>query len=484
MGSSGQGCNASEPPLRVAVVGVPTRDRTESLRRCLESLVGAARRHGRSPEYVVVDGSRRPETRQANRELLGQLRARHQAAVWYAGPAEVSGYAASLARHADLPLDVVRFGLLGADGYPVTTGGSRNALLLHAAGEALLQVDDDTVCRLRSAPGRQDGLVRSPRFDPTEFWPQPEDVPPGPPEDDLLAVHERLLGKDLGAEGGRVVATAAGVWGDPGMGSSVYLLAVDGPSRERLLRTEAGYRHAVWGRRLLRAVTRPTVGGGLCVALNLGLDHRSLLPPFLPVQRNQDGVFGALLQGCFGGCLFGYLPWMLLHDPQAARPAPAGGRWSHDVRLHSGQIIQALVRWLAPAAGGTDGGDRLRVLGKELVRLGAAPQSRFEEAARVVVGAQLRRLAAALEEQLRGYGGEPDFWADDVRQVLGLLSAESVGRLAVSPADLAEAFGPGEALPRLRDLLRELGRLLQVWPEVVAAARELRSQGVRPARPA
>jgi hypothetical protein len=48
---------------------------------------------------------------------------------------------------------------------------------------------------------------------------------------------------------------------------------------------------------------------------------------------------------------------------------------------------------------------------------------------------------------------------------------------------LAEAFGPGAALPRFQGLLKEFGSLLAVWPEMVAAARHLRTQGVRPAGP-
>jgi hypothetical protein len=476
-GSSGGGC----PAVRITTVGVPTRDRAESLRRCLESFAGPDRRRQPPPEYVIVDGSDRPEAGQATLRVLEQFRDRHGATVWYAGPADVSRYADALARHAGLPADVVRFGLLGGDGYPVNTGGGRNVLLLHAVGDALLQVDDDTFCRLRPAPGRQDGRARSTRFDPTEFWPYPDDVPDDPSEpDDLLSVHEELLGQDLaGDDGGRVVATSAGVWGDPGMGSSLYLLSLDGPSRERLLGTADGYRRAIRDRRLMRGVDRPTVGGGLCVALNLGLDHRTLLPPFLPVQRNQDGVFSALLRGCFSNCHLGYLPWMTLHDPPG--PVRGGGFW--EVGVGSGQTLQALLRQLAPTAAGTDAGTGLWRLGRELVRLAGAPEARFAEAIRTVIAGHLRRFADTLEERLQRHGGRPDYWAADVRQVLQLLSPEAVGRLAAAPADLAVAFGPDAAPRRLQGLGKELGRLLTVWPDMVAAARQLRVQGVRPARP-
>src|SRR5262249_38689334 len=150
-----------------------------------------------------------------------------------------------------------------------------NALLLHTAGELLLQVDDDTACRLAPAPEAQDGLVLSSQFDPTEFWfsSEGDTLPPCDPlsEQDLPAIHAQLLGKSLGhciadakanaaldldptaaaffrklePRGGRVVVTAAGVAGDSGMGSSAYFLSQDGSSRARLLHSERTYRHAL-----------------------------------------------------------------------------------------------------------------------------------------------------------------------------------------------------------------------------------------------
>jgi hypothetical protein len=468
----------------IGVVGVPTRDRPDCLRRCLLSLVPPQRRNGPAPQYVVVDGSGTPETRRANRQVLEDLRAGSGAIVAYAGPANVAQYADDLACHAGLPRDVVRFGLLGTDDYPVTTGGSRNVLLLHSVGAALLQVDDDTVGPLLPTPGSRDGLVRSPNFDPTEFWPLPDRGPSATAEQaGLAAVHERLLGRELGPGGGRVAATATGVWGDPGMGSSVYLLTLDGPSRPRLLSDEACYRRAVLGRRLLRGVTCPTVGGGLCVALNLGLDHRCLLPPFPPVQRNQDGVFGALLTGYFPGRLIGYLPWMLRHDPPGARPDRTGDGWSRTVRLHSGHIVQALVRRLAPVTAPAQGAAALGLLGQQLRQLGASPRTRFATGVEELVVAQAGRLAAVLRDRLRAHREQPDYWAADVRSVLELLTPEAIRASATEPIDLVEAFGPAEALPRLQHLLRDLGQLMQAWPDMVAAAQSLRAQGCAPAGP-
>ena len=182
--------------------------------------------------------------------MLRELGGRFAADVCYAGSEEKEAYVRKLAA-AGASEEAARFALLNPEGFPITTGGSRNALLLHAVGELLLQVDDDTLCRVAPAPEVRPGLALSSRHDPTEFW-FPAGEPSAAGEDDLLAVHERLLGRGLadcaaeadpdpgeaGAEffrrldrgEGRVLVTAAGAAGHSGMGSSLYFLSLEGES--------------------------------------------------------------------------------------------------------------------------------------------------------------------------------------------------------------------------------------------------------------
>jgi hypothetical protein len=266
---------------------------------------------------VVVDDSLQADARRANRDLLQSVKARYPGRVCYLGPAERTCFVGALAGQAGVDPAAVHFGLLNEENYPVGTGASRNVLLLLTVGEAFLQMDDDTVCLLAPAPGAREGLVFSSRHDPTEFWVPGADepVPAGPfCGHDLLAVHEQLLGKgaedclagmaegagpdldqassnfrsNLAAGAGEVRITAAGLAGDSGMSSPAYLLLLDGASRARLHRSESVYRQALSRRQVLRAVARPTVcDGAVCMALNLGLDNRGLLPPSCPCSATR-----------------------------------------------------------------------------------------------------------------------------------------------------------------------------------------------------
>jgi hypothetical protein len=501
-----------ETPPPVASLGIPTRNRVEALERCLASYVEAGFRHGRTVDYVIGDDSEHAETRRANCRVLEQLRDRYGVAMYYAGPEERSRFADTLCRHAGLPADVVSFGLLPGADHPVATGANRNALLLHAVGDMGLQVDDDTVCSVAPAPEAHGGLHLSSQPDPTQFWFFAQDEPVLPPggfrDEDFLALHERLLGKEVGAclasrtasadrdleaantgffrklqaGTGRVAVTAAGVVGDSGMASAVYLLTLEGASRERLLASERVYRSTLAGHQLMRAAPQATLcDGAFCMALNLGLDNRRLLPPFMPVGRNQDGIFAAILRSCFPGALQGFLPWMVQHQPPQRRRPGSVTLGQSAARVSSGQVIQALVGSFVPGPDWRDARANLRALGKTLKELGRAARADFEEVVRLHLWNQMSGLASRLAAQLNKYGRQPGFWANDVRQILAALEEALPDPHYPLPFDLSPA--PGDDPPAvLQRLIARFGGLLEIWPDMIEAARELRSRNVRLAR--
>jgi hypothetical protein len=500
---------ATAGPTPITTLGIPTRNRLPTLQRCLASVVAGIRRGPESPAVVLVDDSGQEEQRAACRDLLRSLRGSYPGPLFYAGPEAKERFARRLAEHAGLDPETVSFALGNVEGCPITTGTSRNLLLLHAAGEALLQLDDDTVCQLAPTPGARPGLVFSSQHDPTEFWFPAEDerLPVGPfAPHDLLTVHEQLLGKGLGdclaalppgvepdfdragagffrGAGGQVRVTAAGVAGTSGMGSSLYFLTLEGESRARLLRSETVYRTAISRQQLLRGVARPTVTqGALCLALNLGLDHRRLLPPFMPVQRNQDGIFATLVKTCCPGACFGFLPSLLVHRSPQPRATAADHFMLTLAGIRSDQVLLLLIRTLAPRYGVSEERN-LRVLGEALAELGALPAQEFAEVVRLQVWEQMSGLADQLAGLLRKYSGEPAWWAADVQRLLAGLRGRLLEADYAVPDDLRQAFGPDYALPVFQRLVARFGRLLQCWPAMVAAARDLRSRDVRPAEP-
>jgi hypothetical protein len=234
----------------------------------------------------------------------------------------------------------------------------------------------------------------------------------------------------------------------------------------------------------MRVVPRTTIcDGAFCMALNLGLDNRRLLPPFMPVQRNQDGVFATLVRLCLDGAYFGFLPWMVLHRSVTPRRFTPDDLWISIGSVHTGQVLLALLQSTVPGCGPGDGGDKLRAVGRTLTQWGTAAPADFEEVVRLHLWNQMSRQASILESRLRQFGGQPGYWANDVRQLLAVLRQQLPGRDHALPRDLRERFGGEEARTLLQRLVRRFGELLQAWPDLVAGAKELRGRGIRPAEP-
>jgi len=490
---------AGPGPERPAItaVAVLTCDRPDAARRCVMSVIDAARRHGRTPAIVVSDDSRDPAAAASLRREVTGLAADYPS-VTHAGRAERVAFLDDLAREAggdpDL-YDALRFALL-SEVDEVTPGANRNYLLLRHAGSPFLSLDDDTVCRLAPLPGHEGGLALSAAPDPTQFWFYPDRDAARDGVDwqevDPLAAHEGFLGRtaatcvaalpdpdalDLDdadgallrqlSTGSRVAVTAAGLAGDSGMASPSYYLALRGPSRERLI---ADYETSRETRAVARGVTRPTLStGGFLMTPCTGLDATTLLPPFLPVGRNEDGVFSQTLRTVAPDALIAHLPWAIDHDPPEMRAFAPETR--HAV-LSSLPLAQAVSLSLSPTPLGP-GGDpatRLQWAGRALQETAALPDPDLMEFLYLQRLAQIGRHIAHLDESLRLYDGGPEAWVD------GLTAAIAAAREGLRrPEDLLPAHlgDPAQQLAAARDLLRGFGRLLETWPALFAAARRL-----------
>ena len=517
------------PPL--SVVGLLTRDRVERVRRALASFRENARRHGRCPSFVVADNSEVLSTQAECRAALAALRAAdpEPPEIRYVGGREREAFVDRLARLGIDP-EVARFGLLDVTGCGFAAGANRNALLLATAGERFLSVDDDVVCALAPSPapapgielfsGSGDGYEN---YNPADFWffgdraaleraIQPEDT-------DALGLHEAVLGRDLGAclsaaagepvrldrfaprlldrviaRGGHARVTLPGLFGDIGWYAPTWLLLLTGASRERFTGSEAAYESACASRQVLRVVSRPTITDGrFFQSTLLGLDNRVPLPPFMPVQRYEDGVFRIVLRACFEDAYFAHLPWAALHDSDEGRRWAREDIWQVAAWIRTGELLVHCVRSSTPTPG-ADPEERLRALGAHLVSLGELPAVDFLAFVRARVVAQKTRYLEHLETLLREHGDAPAYWARDLRRhaatVRDALGTDAffvprdlvVSRKAAGP-ESRYYNGPAErtldqAQAIAQRLVRGYGALLRLWPDLASATRELRARGV------
>ena len=490
-------------PARISVIGMTTRDRVDTLQRALVSYIENSQAFGRSVEFVVIDDSEDPTVEGRNQAMLEALGHEHAVSVRYATRLQRETFAAALIDASGIPAETVRFGLLGEGPCARTVGASRNSLLLDSIGECYMLVDDDSVCRIAKPEGQEPGLTLTSQHDPTEFWffPDRESTLRSitVAEQDFLALHEALLGCDVGAclpkaedaasldvdrtapafdqrlrsFGGRVLTASAGIFGDSGVGTTGYLYAPPN-SRSRLTRSREQYLAAVKSRQLLRAATRTTISeGALCMAGNLSLDARQMLPPFYPVQRNSDGLFAAVLRKCFRDGYLGYLPWAIWHDPPQSRSQPIEQFFEGASRTRFPEIVKLLIRAAPDVSSSADDEIALRKLGTHLRDLASGSLAEFEEVVRTEFWRAFSVGLAAAEEP-----GLADFYAAYRRKYLAILRESLPKPDYFVPLDLIDLGSEQEVRRLVKQLVRQFGELLEVWPDVVKETKELRDKGI------
>jgi hypothetical protein len=179
-------------------LAIPTCDKPEYLRRCLESYRAHFDEHGREVSIVVVDGSRTAAGASSTKSIARSAN-RGRANVTYAGPGERQELRRRSTR-AGVDPDVVEWLLPDAPPH-YAAGATRNVALLATAGRRVLTVDDDTVCSLREHPERQPGIAFVGHTDVREstwFSNRRDSTAGGVASDlDLAAAHGAGLGQRL-----------------------------------------------------------------------------------------------------------------------------------------------------------------------------------------------------------------------------------------------------------------------------------------------
>jgi hypothetical protein len=489
--------NAGSQPVPIGAIAIPTRARPAQLARCVQSFASRLRRHDRNLEIQVFDNSADDDSR---RQLQGlDIGSR---CVRYAGPDRKRAYAADLCERAGVDPATVEFALFDPEGVGRAIGANRNAALLDNAGGAFYTADDDTLAETAPVPGSLDELAIGSLPPPMENWFYDRRPAEHDPDTDVIAPHDRLLGKSVGAcvrqaagdvdlrrldarhlsalgDGkGRVRVSATGYLGDSGTADVTVYLRAEGESLTRLLAGQPGYRRAFESRQVLSGVTRTTItrAGGFR-ACGFALDHSVVLPPFLPVLYGQIGLFGVTLAAVCPEDWIGFAPWVLAHAP-----SPRENTADQIVRQAEGVGFAELVEvalYGAPAAGAFSGArSRLHAVGTHLIELADAPPSDawnwLHEQLLVVAGRRVLAMEASIASR-----PTHEAWARDVSAYAAALDDASAEPDYPVPVDLGRREDPDRARETALRLLRRFGELLVAWPALFDAAVEYRRDGHR-----
>jgi hypothetical protein len=455
-----------------------------------------------------MDDARSAGARTATQQMLSALARDRGVDIAYAGADEKRALAAALARDGEIPPDVIEFALFDPEGCGRSTGANHNAQLLYGAGQPFVSVDDDTTARLAAVPGAKAGIALSSEYQsqPTWFFADRTRALDAAAfvEDDAVAIHEQVIGQQVSAcltelspasltvdrlgtmllrqiESGRarVLVTQTGLAGD----AASYPPALSHLSSEswaRLVADEPTYRQAMLSREILRGSARLTItdNAALSTGPALAIDARELLPPFFPVQRNTDGIFGVTLRTTIEGGCMAHLPWTLEHAPAEARTIPGDAltRFAGQFRIQD-TVLASIHSFPAIGGGGDDAPARMAALGQHLRAIGSLQGQDFLAFIRPWVWRVKGTFIAALEGDLAAHSNQPSYWAADVRRFLEAFREAMATDAYFLPEDLPTSRSDDERADLTHRLVRRFGDLLNWWPAIFERARVLQAGG-------
>lgn len=340
---------AKQPaPTRVFVI---TCDRPAAVERLLESMLQAGQLSQHNALFLI-DDSRNPEHRAANREAVVQFNLRSPTDMFYIGEEAqaqlLSGLTEQLPEHAQ----GIRF-LLDRELWQgkKTFGRSRTLSLLFSVGYRALIMDDDILCQAVLPPVTEQGIgIGSGGMRQAAFYENREALlKSGAAADfDPLSGHASLLGSTLSTalhtlnngplQGPQlrhinaalanvlnadspVLVTQCGSLGDPGSGTEHWVQQLVGDSVQRLITAPHGLKNAVENKLSWLGSTRPNIFKMPFMSQLTGLDNSQLLPPYFPAYRGEDSLFGAMLVAMHRQSVTLEYPWSVPHLPLDARPA-------------------------------------------------------------------------------------------------------------------------------------------------------------------
>lgn len=492
----------------ISVLAVVSADRPTTLRESLSSYLGHCAEHRYAGCIAVADGSRRDGI--ATRMVVDEVARRHARAVAYWGDSTRAAIINSL-RDAEIPDSVLSFALIPIHTTATTVGTVRNLVVLSTAGRTLITADDDTRCDLWAHAARESArLVFAGHKDPSQvdfFESRAEALESRPRcSDSLVSAHERLLGRsafDLFADAGdqvafdepclellaavspsrpgaRVRITVAGIAGDNGQTCVYRSMPIDGPFRRDLSRAPERFRLATTSREVRKIAASPTVGhlpGAMLYCA--GIDNSDVVPPFLPMGRNEDGLFRRLLRVTAPDTLVGYIDIGVVHDSHRQSEYPAGLIESASTTRLS-DLIAAVISRIVDSRSGVCS---LEALGRALLEFTERDNKAFlSDLTAAMVDTRCAELRE-IEEWTRQHNCGSHWKGAVMRNRETFLSAvrEPWGLLPVEME--AERWRGDEAFRLVQRFLADYGALLTWWPKMWAAARQLDVSGAALAGP-
>lgn len=485
------------PATRCFVI---TCDRPAAVERLLESML-RARNLSSHQALFLIDDSRDLANADQNRAAVDQFNLSSPRDMHYFGAEEASQFMDQLIEARPGDEQAIRF-LIDRQHWSAdkTYGLARNLCLLLSVGCRALVMDDDVLCTALLPPHSKPGLEFGLADRDADFYSSHRDMLADATAADFdpLTGHASCLGLNMGqaiqklqdhpVEPGElegtdssylrlwdahspVLVTQSGSMGDPGSPNTDWIYFAQGETARNLANFPGGLEGALKSRCYWLGHARPCFTKMAVMSQVTGLDNSQLLPPYFPVYRGEDYLFGAMTENIHPQAAVLSYDWSVPHIPIDARegdpePAPktgkgmfSMGKYVTDNTVYQGGIhpetrLQALANMATQLSQADDRG-LATLFRREVAELQGLDQHKFSV---LLTDGSIRPPAwqSWLQES-----------ANNLNQAM-----QSVAEVRDLP-NLPENMDNAQVLDQFRSLAAGFGSALGAWTNLREAARTI-----------
>ncbi len=494
---------ADTDPPGDPVVAIITWERPQALERLLSSISNNCDTENMHCLYVI-DDSRTAENIRQNRALSEKFAPEIGTPLKYFGRQEQTSLLEQLGKKLPGQRQTIDF-LADHSRWPDhwTAGLSRNLALLLSCGRRLVVMDDDSVCDVFDPPRPKPAITFSDAPREADFFASEQDWIPLHQQinPDPIQRHMQFLGLSFSEalavlgennlkpttftdstalqiselqQDSPVLVTECGSLGCPGTAANTWLPDMAPNSLKQMLASSEKTTQALTIRQVWSGRNQPHFAPRPNMSQITGFDNRRFLPPYLPIMRNQDKLFGLMLDFIFPSSVTLDLPWAVPHLPIPERS------WSdRELNFTPGDSFPAFFFEKILEHKSTCLSDspeaRLEALSAWFDDLAAASKHVLRDMYRE---ARLRNDAETLrhlDELLTRSDTAPVDWQNYLRNGIGQLNAdiELASRADFPVRGLPRGMEGDELITFWKEVWSGFARALSAWPEIRNAAAEI-----------
>lgn len=486
----------------IGYLATTTRNRVVSLKNSLKSYISNLKENNRKIGIMIFDDSKDERTEKDYQDMLSELKKGNDIDFFYFGQNEKNKLVNEITKVSKVSREIVNFAL-SSDWFDFSAGANLNRMLLTTSGSSAFVFDDDTYCRTMVSSEYSSGVEFVKDIDHSLSHPF-EIISCNDRENclkvlngekkDLLKEHEMILGQSINKfnfnnidkkelrinNNGKIILSINGFAGDCGWISPSNYLFFTGKSLERMTESESLYRNTFNNRNIVRYVNKITISdrSSNFMTTSFGIDNRKLLPPFLPVARGQDLIFGTMLSKCFENNYIGYIPVALFHSPVEDREFLKEEIWKSAGGADFGLILNILIKTFDFGHSTLDGKEKLIKFGKYFEDIGKINRNDFEEFIYLKVLEEISSIITVLENR-RELFKNVEYLAKDYELFIEQLRNTFSNKDSYIPLDVFFKRKKEDAINLFQEIIFKFGFLMKTWTEIWEASKKISDERIQ-----